>query len=229
MKLELDAVKRSYKNRTVLDIKSLQLDSGKIYAVIGPNGAGKTTLLRLISGVDKADAGNILYDSKREFPEGEISYMPQKAYIFDFSVLDNVMLALKKSSEMKERAISALECLNMGAFINEAAIRLSGGEAQKVAVARNLIQEKKLILLDEPTSCIDIASTGLVEAFIKKVNISSGATVILTTHNPSQAYRLADEVIMLCQGNVVEKGKPEQVFASPLSSLTRDFIQNWRI
>jgi ABC-type phosphate transport system ATPase subunit len=106
---------------------------------------------------------------------------------------------------------------------------LSGGEAQRVALARTLILGRSLVLLDEPASATDISGVQLAENYIRTVNKGDGSTIVFSTHNPSQAAHVADEVIMMFRGKIVEKGSPSKVFDSPEEQETKDFLQHWRI
>lgn len=233
MRVELINAKRLYNDKTILDIDSLVLERGKIYAVLGPNGSGKTTLLRIMAGIDRASSGYIYYNSVKKPQVNDIAYMPQNTYMFDMTVLENVELGIKNSriagGDAGNLAKHALSCVGMGDFSNVKARSLSGGEAQRAALARTLVLGKSLILLDEPASATDISGAELVEGYIKTLNENNGSTVVFTTHNPSQAARIADEVIMMYCGRVIEKGSAKSVFNSPQKQETKDFLKSWRL
>jgi ABC-type Fe3+/spermidine/putrescine transport system ATPase subunit len=229
MKVGLYNVKKVHGERVVLDIDKLNFDSGKIYAVLGPNGSGKTTMLRIIAGIDELYSGKITYNNNEEFPVNEVSYMPQKPYMFDVSVLKNVLLGLGKKKADFSEAEKALEFVSMKDFSNARAVSLSGGEAQRVALARTLVLGRKLVLLDEPASAADMPGTRLIEEYIKNSCREYDSTVIFSTHSPSQALKIADELIFLWNGRVVESGKTAIVLESPQSDEVREFLMNWRI
>ena len=233
MRIELLNVKRVYNDKTVLDIDSLVLEKGKIYAVLGPNGSGKTTMLRIISGIERVISGYVYYNGVDKPQGDDIAYLPQNIYMFDMTVLENVMLGINNrgisSSDARNHAKHALNCIGMDDFLNSKARSLSGGEAQRAALARTLVLGKGLVLLDEPASATDISGVELVERYIKSVNEKDGSTIVFTTHNPSQAARIANEVIMIFNGKIVEKGNPSCIFNSPQRQETRDFIKSWRI
>jgi len=228
MRVLLDGVQKSYSERKVLDIKSLKLESGRIYAVLGPNGSGKTTMLRLISGIETPDCGKIYYNDEARLPSNNISFLPQKPYMFDMPVLRNVTLGIGSQANGEKNALEALNHVGMLDFANARMVSLSGGESQRVAVARTLVLEKQLILLDEPASAADISSMRLIEAYIKMISRRDKSTVVLTTHNPSQAVRIADEIIILWDGDVIEMGEPQRIYDSPERAETREFLSNWR-
>lgn len=233
MRVKLVNVKRVFKDKVILDIDGLELKKGKIYAVLGPNGAGKTTMLRIMAGIDKATSGNVYYDGADRNGKSAVAYMPQHSYLFDMTVLDNVILGIKNSGigggEARSRAQSALECVGMREFYHVKTRSLSGGEAQRVALARTLALGKSLVLLDEPASATDIAGVELVEKYIKITHEKDRSTIVFTTHNPSQAARIADEVLMMHGGRVVEKNTPSNMFNSPKRQETMDFLKSWRL
>lgn len=210
MRIVLVNIRKSYNSRLVLDIGSLTFENGKIYAILGQNGSGKTTMLRLIAGIDKPDCGDILFGDK-ENGTTDISYLSQNPYIFDFTVIQNVMLGMGNKPDTASSAEEALNYVGMKGFAGTGARSLSGGEGQRIAVARTLVLEKSLVLLDEPAAFVDASSIHLIENYIKASNRKNDSTIIFNTHNPSQALRIADEVILLHEGKVIEKGEPEFV------------------
>lgn len=237
MKVELQNIERSYMGKKVLDINALTLESGKIYAVVGPNGSGKTTLLRILAGQDRDYKGRVLYNGVEGANSRNISrniaYMPQNSYMFDLTVMENMLLGLKNkgmnTKDAKEKAKEALTSVGMESFINVRAPTLSGGEAQRVALARTLVLERSLVILDEPASATDLLGVELVEEYIKSTNRKNGSTVVFSTHSPSVAVHIADEVVMMYKGKVLEQGSPKDVFYSPKCQETRDFLRSWRI
>lgn len=233
MRVELQNVKKTYGNKTVLDVDSLTLEKGKVYALLGPNGSGKSTMLRIMAGFDSDFTGSVSYNESIKKQAKEIAYMPQMVYMFDISVYQNVILGLQEKKELscdvKTRVERALGFVGMKEFSDVKARSLSGGEAQRVALARTLILGRSLVLLDEPASATDISGVQMAENYIRTVNKDDGSTIVFSTHNPSQAAHVADEVIMMFRGKVVERGTPSKVFNSPEEQETKDFLQHWRI
>lgn len=225
MKITVQALKKSYKERLVVNIDRLTFTSGRIHAILGPNGSGKTTLLRLLAGQETPDEGAILYDGKGSLPADAIAYLPQKPYIFDLTVMDNILLGLDGSVSARSRATDVLKSLDMLDFANIRATSLSGGEAQKIAFARTLVVGKELLLLDEPSSAADINSIRLMEAYLARAAKEYGSTIILTTHIPSQAERIAHEVLVQYQGRIIERGEPQCVLHSPREEQTKEFLR----
>ena len=159
-------LKIKYGSRIILDIPKLTLNDGERYAVIGANGSGKTTLLRMIPGLLIPSSGNISIPYELNNQRG---YMPQQPYIFGFSVLKNVTMALERNDHSEGVAIEALKAVGMESFIRAKGKSLSGGEAQRVSFARIIALPRKLLILDEPTSSTDIAGNDLIEAALVRL------------------------------------------------------------
>lgn len=225
MNIILNKVVKKYGRRTVLDIPSLNLQQGKIYALLGPNGSGKSTLLRLIAGIETPDSGEILYDGDKSFHSGEVAYQPQNPYVFDFTVKKNILLGVGSQPYNETDIEQTLERLDMKDFTMTRSTRLSGGEVQRIVLARTLAKNSKIILLDEPTSAEDILGSYLIENFMRKTCDCKGPAIIFSTHAPSQALRIADEVIFLWKGKIVEQGKSENVLRHPKSEEIFSFLR----
>lgn len=224
--IKLSDIHITHGDRLVLGIPNLTFETGGRYAVIGANGAGKTTLLRLIAGTMQPQGGAVLVPQEFSRDRG---YMPQHPYIFSFSVLRNVTMALERCAQSQQIALQALNAVGMAAFHKAKGRSLSGGEAQRVAIARIIAIPRKLIILDEPTSSTDIAGNNLVEAALLDYCRTTGCTMIFSTHSPAQAMRLATRVLMLDNGTLVENGTPEQVLRQPQSPQGRSFLQHWEL
>ena len=227
MNIILKKITKKYGCRIVLDIPSLNLQQGKIYALLGPNGSGKSTLLRLIAGIETPDSGEILYDGDISFPSGEVAYQPQNPYVFDFTVKKNILLGMGTRPCNETEVEQTLERLDMKDFIMTRSTRLSGGEVQRIVLARTLSRNSKVVLLDEPTSAEDIRGSYLIENFMRETCDRKGPAIIFSTHAPSQALRIADEVIFLWKGKIVEQGKSEDVLRRPKSEEVCSFLRYW--
>lgn len=210
--------------RPILDIPLLEFEEGKRYGLIGENGSGKTTLLRVLAGTLQPTQGKVTQQN----PDG-VGYMPQSPYAFSFSVLRNVEMALENSPERRDNAVRALEVVGMRNFLAARGNKLSGGEAQRMAVARMIAKPRKLLLLDEPTSSTDIRGTDAIENTLLEYTQETRCTLIFSTHSPAQVLRLAEEVIFLDQGRILEKGSARDVLENPQTESARLFLQHWRI
>lgn len=229
MKVRIEYLRKVYNEKQVVDIDHYQFNEGKIYAILGGNGAGKTTLLRMIAGVEKATEGTIYYGEEVQIDYHKVSYMPQQTYLFDTTVLKNVSLGMDKGRENAERIQEALKYVGMNEFSNKNALQLSGGESQRVAIARLLVRKRKLILMDEPSSSTDIAGNKLLADYMKRVNKLEHSTIIFVTHNPSLASKVADECVFMMNGKIIEAGSAKDIIYSPKTSELKNFIENWRI
>ena len=224
--IEFVNVQKRYGARVALDLPALTIQTGERFALIGPNGSGKSTLLRLLAGVIVPEAGSI---RTGELRRGEIGYLPQQPYAFDLSVQQNVELSLSGESEKAKRAHDALECVGLLHLSKARANRLSGGETQRMALARVLARRRKLLLLDEPTASTDIAAMELIERAILDYVAQTGCTLVFSSHAPSQAMRLSSRVLVLDGGRIGELGEIAQVLQDPQAESTRAFLKSWKI
>ena len=231
--VEIRNLHKAYGSRVVLDVDSLSLGSAKSYALVGPNGSGKSTLLKVLSGVIDATSGSISVSGAVTRDNLSVGYMPQRSYSFGFSVFRNVSLALEGSGlskpEIERRVNDALDAVGMSDFAAARGNGLSGGEAQRVALARILVRDLDVVLLDEPTASMDIAGTMLVEQALARYRSRTGCLVVTATHAPSQARRISDEAIMLSGGRVVESGPTAEMLLHPTSPEGREFLSYWAI
>lgn len=215
--IELCNIRKSYRERTVLDLPHLCVPDGETLALVGANGSGKTTLLRILARVLRADAGTL------SIPR-ETLYMPQKPYAFRASVTENVLIGTKG---LKAQAHALLEQLELDALADKKATSLSGGELQRLSLARLLIRPCKLLLLDEPTASCDARCARLVADAIERYKAQTGCTVILSTHAPSFAVRIADRLIVLHDGRIRADGAPEATLLALQSEGEDHFTAGW--
>ena len=199
--IELRNVRKSYKDRTVLDIPSLRIRDGETVALAGANGSGKTTLLRIMARVLHADSGTITAPT-------DVLYLPQRPYAFRGSVLDNVLIGVK---EQREQAMTLLEKLEISALASKQAQSLSGGELQKMALCRLLIRPCALLLLDEPTAALDTKGTALVSEALAQYKAQTSCIVVFSTHAPQLAERAANRLILLRDGRTDADGSVQAV------------------
>lgn len=222
--LQMEKMKKKYNGRVVLDIDSLSFEKSLIYAVVGPNGSGKTTLINILSLLDQSDEGTILFKGKdiRKNTKRHIlnirrkmTLVHQKPFLFQTTVFNNIAYGLKIRGipihQNEARIQKALAMVGLSGFDKRNALQLSGGEAQRVVIARALAIEPEVLFLDEPTSNIDLRHIDVIERIIKNINRELKTTVIFTTHDLSQAYRLADAMISLLDGKIVSH-VPENIF-----------------
>ena len=231
--VKIEGLQKCYGERTVLDVESLELESGLSYALVGPNGSGKSTLIRMLSGVEVATGGRVDLAGGRTRDDLVVGYMPQKSYVFGFSVFRNVAMALESLNlsrdDIDKRVREALDAVGMADLAEARGSGLSGGEAQRVALARMLVQDLDVLLLDEPTASMDIAGTMLVEDALRAYRERTGCLLLTATHAPSQAHRISDRAVMLSAGKVVEFGDTDEVLSNPTSDAGREFLSYWAV
>ncbi|MDY2679122.1 MAG: ATP-binding cassette domain-containing protein [Lentihominibacter sp.] len=226
MEITISNLRKSYDDRQVLDVKEGRVRSGSRTAIVGPNGAGKSTLLKIIAGLESPDEGAVLYDGNNQFPQMDVTLVFQKPYLISSTVEKNIAYPMKLrgfSPEQVENRITELtEELNLSGFRKQKSWKLSGGETQKVALARALSFRPKLLLLDEPTANIDPYTTSEIERMLLSI---TDTTIIMVTHNLAQAKRVCDDIIMLHEGQIVETGRAAEVLTAPKSEKARRFIE----
>ncbi len=229
----LRSVRKSYSEKEILKGISMDIQRGELISIVGPSGSGKTTLLRIIDGLVPPDSGEIRIDGNRLTKENaptiraRVGMVFQKPLLFDASVYDNVALSLKfrgvPNDLIRKKVEEALDLVKLKDLAKRNALTLSGGEAQRVALARTLVYDPDLILLDEPTANLDPANVQIIERALTKANVEM-KTVVLVTHNIFQARRIAKRVALLLDGAVIEIQDTESFFNRPLDPRTRLFI-----
>jgi len=204
-----------YGSRTVLDIPELAIEKDRIYALLGANGAGKTTLLNILGLLEAPTAGQIQYRSRQvNYSESalqnlrkEVVLVDQHPILFTTTVCKNIEFGLKiRKIDKRERARiidESLDLVGMREFSNAPAQHLSGGETQRVAIARALALAPRVFLCDEPTSSVDVENQNIIITILRRINEAKKITVLFTTHDRSQAARLAHHTIVLNQGRLV--------------------------
>ena len=224
--IKLHCVVKRYGPKIALAIPELTIGEGERLALIGPNGSGKSTLLRLLAGAIEPDAGKI---TNGGLLRGEVGYLPQLPYAFDMSVQGNIELALDGVKDSASRALEALERVGLKHLAHARANRLSGGETQRMALARVLACKRKLLLLDEPTASTDIQAIELIERAILEYVMQTGCTLVFTSHAPSQAMRLSTRVLALDGGGIGEQGETGDVLRAPVTESTQKFLASWKL
>ena len=223
VKIEIRDLEVQYNRRVILSIPELTFAEGKIYAIIGPNGSGKSTLLRSINLLLTPSRGKILFDGKEPQNEEEknlarrrMTFLHQSPFLFSGSVYSNIAYGLKLRHWKKEEIeVRVRECLRMAELEHltyRSSRELSGGEYQRIAIARALALGTEVLLLDEPTANVDRTHTDQIEELILKQKVDHGRTVVIATHTLHQAQRLADEVLFILEGKCAGS-TPENFFS----------------
>ena len=234
--ISIQDVSKRYGDNTVLRDISLEVPRYGVTALIGPSGSGKTTLLRLIDLLEEPTSGSILFDGvdagasekARLELRRRMVIVFQKPVVFSSTVYDNVAYGLKirgvDKSVMQERVRHALETVDLAGYEGRRARTLSGGEIQRDALARAMVTEPELLLLDEPTANLDPVSISRVEGLIARVIGELRATVVMTTHDMAQGQRLADRIGVLIGGEMLQVGAPSEIFNLPHDTQVARFV-----
>lgn len=231
-------LKKSFGDLHVLKGIDLDVRRGEKVVVLGPSGSGKSTMLRCINALEDADSGTITVDgvevtSRRTNINRLREHLGVVFQRFNLwphkTVLENVMLGQmvvsgRSKAEARERALKMLERVGLAAKADEYPVRLSGGQQQRVGIARALAMDPKAILFDEPTSALDPELVGEVLAVMKSL-ADEGMTMIVVTHEITFAREVADRVIFMDGGVIVEQGNPEDVLVHPKEERTRAFLK----
>jgi iron complex transport system ATP-binding protein len=211
----------SNRERPVLRDLSMDLDAGEIGILLGKNGAGKTTLLKNTPGIEKPGSGSVLIDGtdvmkiKREERAKFISYVPQIINFGDLTVYDTVMtgrvsyMGLSPSKSDREAVGRILDDMGLSDLADRSVEKLSGGERQKIAIARALVQEPRLLVFDEPTANLDISNEVLVSSEMTKAARERGVAVLASLHDINQALEIGDRFFFLKDGRVLRSGGQE--------------------
>lgn len=236
--MNISAFSKTYDNHTVLQTPNLTLEPGKIYSIIGSNGSGKSTFAKILAGVLAADntckmRNPFLNQSSRIFGSFDssatsdhsgssitVGYMPQKNYGFRMTVLKNILLG----NPDKEKAAHLMDALQIRHLEHKRADRLSGGETARMALARLMMKQYDLVILDEPTAAMDMETTFLSENLILDYVKTTGCTLILVTHSLQQARRMADEVLYFHKGQLLEAGPKDVLLYHPKKQETQQFL-----
>ena len=209
----------------VVNIPFFSISIEEKVAIIGPNGAGKSSLLLGLAGLIGREHGRIVFRGEEVTPQCEIAYRRriamvfQEPLLFDTTVLDNVAEGLRirkiKSSEARERAKESLDLFKVGHLAGRSAHKLSGGEAQRVSLARAFAVRPELILMDEPFSSLDLPTRIALAEDLGRILHESGTAAIIATHDRIEAFRVVDRLIVMESGAVIQEGTPKDVIAHP--------------
>ncbi len=218
--------------RAVDDI-SLQVSDGEFFALLGPSGCGKTTTLRMIAGFEDTTAGQILIRGK---PVQDVPpfHRPVNTVFQDYalfphmSVLKNVMFGVQmegaSNNVARDRAIKALELVQLPQALDRKPRQLSGGQQQRVALARALVKEPAVLLLDEPLGALDLKLRKAMQFELKAMQRKLGITFIFVTHDQEEAMTMADRIAVMDKGKVLQIGTPEEIYETPATQFVADFI-----
>ena len=238
--IEISRLKKAFGENSVLKDISFSVEKGDVISIIGPSGSGKSTLLRCVNFLETPSGGEIFFHGK-PVDDKELKltdYRARVGMVFQsFNLFDNMTvlknctagqkIVLKRSEEEAEKiALENLSKVGMSAYVNARPKQLSGGQKQRVAIARALCMNPEVILFDEPTSALDPEMVDEVLAVMKSL-AESGITMIIVTHEMAFARDVSNKVIFMDGGVIEEQGSPSEIFSSPKSPRTKEFLSRF--
>jgi ABC-type Fe3+/spermidine/putrescine transport system ATPase subunit len=236
MIITLKNISKSFENLPILKDISLELKKGEITTLLGSSGSGKTTILRVIAGLTTPDLGKVYIDDKLASKDKKIIVQPSDrkiGYIFQdlalwphMSVYENISFGLEvqKADHIKERVLNILDFFNITNLKNRYPNQLSGGQQQLVAIARSLVLNPKILLLDEPLSNLDVKLKTKMQDEILKLKEKFSVTIVYVTHDHREAFVLADEIVVLNDGKIELIGTVEEI-QNTKNKFVKDFIE----
>ena len=231
--IDLSHIFKSYDGDLILDDLSLSVKENSFVTLLGPSGCGKTTTLRIIGGFEKPDKGQVIFDGE------DITNMPpnkrqlntvfQKYALFThMSIAENIAFGLKIKGKSKsyidDKIRYALKLVNLDGFENRSVDSLSGGQQQRIAIARAIVNEPKLLLLDEPLGALDLKLRQDMQYELIRLKNELGITFIYVTHDQEEALTMSDTIVVMNQGYIQQMGTPEQIYNEPENAFVADFI-----
>lgn len=218
-----------------VSIDHLEVEAGKIVCLLGPSGCGKSTTLRLAAGLENPDEGEIFIGEERVAGKGEfvsaedrqIGLVFQDYALFPhLTVLGNVLFGIREGTSKDRKRIAAgiLDKMGLAEFADKYPHMLSGGEQQRVALARALAPNPRIILMDEPFSGLDVVLRNRVRDDTLSLLKETGTTVLLVTHDPEEAMRMADQIVLMRDGKIEQQGTPSDLYSRPKSEFVASFL-----
>lgn len=231
--IELKNISKSFEDNIVLNDFNLNIRSKEFVTILGPSGCGKTTLLRIIAGFEVPDGGDVIFDGKRinNIPpyKRNVNTVFQKYALFpNMTVKENIAFGLKLKKTPKdiidEKVSEMLRLVNLQGFENRSIEGLSGGQQQRIAIARALVNEPKILLLDEPLGALDLKLRKGMQVELKNIQERIGITFIFVTHDQEEALSMSDTIVVLNEGEIQQIGSPVDIYNEPKNSFVANFI-----
>ena len=233
MLIRFERVTQRYEGQPLFADFDLEIPSGRFFTLLGPSGCGKTTLLRMLAGFVVPDAGRIWFGDRdvTSLPvhkRGVGMVFQDYALFPDRSALANVMYGLDArgvgAAEAKKRAMAMLERVGLAELADRSPAKLSGGQRQRVAMARALVIDPQLLLLDEPLAALDVKLRVELRAMVRELQLERQVTTVFVTHDQEEALALSDLIAVMDRGRIVQVGAPAAVYAEPANAYAADFV-----
>ncbi len=231
--IDLQNISKSYDGQMVLDDLNLYIRENEFLTILGPSGCGKTTTLRIIGGFETPDTGTVYFDGKdiTTLPpyKRQLNTVFQKYALFThMTIAENIAFGLKLKNKTKsyinDKIKYALKLVNLDGFENRMPDSLSGGQQQRVAIARAIVNEPKLLLLDEPLGALDLKLRQDMQYELIRLKNELGITFIYVTHDQEEALTMSDTIVVMNQGYIQQIGSPEKIYNEPENAFVADFI-----
>lgn len=231
--IDLQHITKSFDGQMVLDDLNLYIRENEFLTLLGPSGCGKTTTLRIIGGFEQPDSGKVIFDGKDITTlapnKRQLNTVFQKYALFThMNIADNIAFGLrirkKPEDYIREKVKYALRLVNLEGFENRMPDSLSGGQQQRIAIARALCDESKIILFDEPTSALDPETIQEVLDVMIKLAKEGNITMVVVTHEMGFARQVADRIIFMEDGRIIDEGTPDHFFVNPTNQRVKKFL-----
>ncbi|QJC37512.1 spermidine/putrescine ABC transporter ATP-binding protein PotA [Enterobacteriaceae endosymbiont of Donacia thalassina] len=231
--INLININKSFSGKKIISNLNLNINDGEFITLLGPSGSGKTTIIRLIAGLEKVDSGSIILNKREitQYPaeKRQINTVFQSYALFPhMSVFDNIAFGLKMQKktykEIIDKVEKILDIVQLKKFINRKPHELSGGQQQRVAIARAVINQPRILLLDESLSALDYRLRKKMQNELKALQRQLGITFILVTHNQEEALSISDRIILLRNGKIEQDGTPREIYEEPKNLFVAKFI-----
>lgn len=233
MSISIQNITKTFGNFTALKDVSLEVPSGSLLALLGPSGSGKTTLLRIIAGLEQADGGTIRVQdedvSHLSARDREVGFVFQHYALFKhMNVFENIAFGLRvrhtPNDEVRKRVNELLHLVRLEGLGTRYPSELSGGQRQRVALARALAVRPRLLLLDEPFGALDAKVRQELRMWLRNLHDEMHVTTVFVTHDQEEAFEVADQVVVMRQGQIEQSGTPQDVFDHPATPFVMDFL-----
>ena len=231
--IDLSHIWKSYDGDLILDDLSLSVKENSFVTLLGPSGCGKTTTLRIIGGFEKPDKGQVIFDGEdiTNTPPNkrQLNTVFQKYALFThMSIAENIAFGLKIKGKSKsyidDKIKYALKLVNLDGFENRSVDSLSGGQQQRIDIARAIVNEPKLLLLDEPLGALDLKLRQDMQYELIRLKNELGITFVFVTHDQEEALTISDTIVVMNQGYIQQIGTPEMIYNEPVNAFVADFI-----
>ncbi len=231
--IEMIDISKSYDGEVVLDEFNLNIKENEFITLLGPSGCGKTTTLRILGGFTKPDTGKVLFQGEdiTDMPANKrpLNTVFQKYALFPhMNIADNIAFGLKISGKSQEyindKIKYALKLVNLSGYEKRSVTSLSGGQQQRIAIARAIVNEPRVLLLDEPLGALDLKLRQEMQYELRRLKNELGITFLYVTHDQEEALTMSDKVVVMNQGYIQQMGTPEQIYNEPENAFVADFI-----